>query len=169
MPHNKELKLTKPSQNGASQLKLTPVFGGHALEQQESGGKRMVDLTDPTTPTWPELRLDGHVLRVCISLAVHFAILILFWYYLEGSVRSDAILVMFLFALALNSLVGGWMALKIQKTLHENGLYKHGNWLIRALLLSPPTLGLWIPASALLSAWRMRRKLEARWPKPLVE
>jgi len=122
----------------------------------------MVDLSDPTTPTWPELRLDGHVRRLRISLAAHFVILVLFWYYLEHGVRSDAVLVLFIFALTLNSFVGGWAAFRIQKTLHENGLYKHGDWLIRGLLLAPPTLGLWIPVSAMLSAWRMRRKLETR-------
>jgi hypothetical protein len=124
----------------------------------------MADSSDPTRPTWPELGLDGHVRRLRISLAGHVVILVSLWFYWEGwlGVRSDAILVLLIVALLLNDMVLGRASLKIQKTLHENGLYRHGDWLIRGLLLNPVTLGLWIPVSAALTAWRIRRMLQAR-------
>ena len=59
-----------------------------------------------------------------------------------------------------------WLAWRIQKTLHESGLYRHGAWQVwvGALLLNPCALGWWIPVSVMLRAHKIRSALRARWP-----
>jgi hypothetical protein len=132
----------------------------------------MVDLSDPRTPTWPELQLDGHVSRLRISLAAYFVSLVLFWMYVAGSSlgRLETVLVPFFYAALANYLCLVWSAYKIQQVLYDSGPYKHGGWhvWIGSLLLNPVALGWLIPVSVLIAAAGMRRKLEARWPNGRV-
>ena len=131
----------------------------------------MVDLSDPRTPTWPELQLDGHVKRLRVSLGFYFATLVVFWGYMLGLIGlPDAIVMPFIVGSLLNYIFLVWTAYRIQQVLHESGLHKHGPWhvWIGALILNPVAVGWYIPLSVMVSASGMRRQLEVRWPNGRV-
>ncbi len=131
----------------------------------------MADLSDPRTPTWPELQLDGYVSRLKVSLGVYFVSLVLFWMHVSGgAVWLGQAFAPFVYAALANYVFLVWTAYKIQQTLYDSGVYKHGGWhvWIGALLLNPAALGWFIPVSVLFTSIEMRRKLEARWPKGRV-
>jgi hypothetical protein len=82
----------------------------------------------------------------------------------------DSVFVPFVYAALANYLFLVWTAYKIQQTLYDSGLYKHGGWhvWIGALLLNPAALGWFIPVSVLITSGGMRRQLEVRWPNGRV-
>jgi apolipoprotein N-acyltransferase len=125
-----------------------------------------IDLSDPRTPTWPQLKLDRPMKLLYYSLGVYFVTLAMFWLAvakvieLLGSVFNP-----FAYLALANYLLLVGLCYWIQKVLHDSGLGRHGVWqvVVGALLLNPCALGWWIPISVLLSAHKMRRALRERW------
>jgi hypothetical protein len=127
-----------------------------------------IDLSDPRTPTWPELKLDIPMQQLYACLGIYAVTLALFWLNaIDTMVLPEGIFNPIMYAALANYFVLTWLCYKIQKTLHDSGLYGHGAWQVwvGALLLNPCALGWWIPVSVILSARRTRRALEARWPE----
>jgi len=125
------------------------------------------DLQDPRTPTWPELLLDGHVLRAKASLALYFASLIAVWTLIISSAKvSQSVGTLVFYLAAANYFFLVWSASRIQNTLHESGLHKYAGWRVwvGAFLLNPLLLGWWMPMRVLFIAKETRDALEARWP-----
>ena len=127
-----------------------------------------IDLTDPRTPTWSELKLDVPLQQLYACLGIYFSTLTLFWLsVLKKVALPEGVFNPIMYAALANYFVLVWLCYKIQKTLHDSGLYGPGAWqvVVGALLLNPCALGWWIPVSVVVSAARTRRALEARWPE----
>ena len=126
-----------------------------------------IDLSDSRTPTWPELKLDVPLQQLYACLGIYVVTLVLFWLSVMEKVALPAgVFNPIMHAALANYLVLVWLCYKIQRTLHDSGLYGPGAWqvVIGALLLNPCALGWWIPISVVRSARKTRRALESRWP-----
>jgi hypothetical protein len=122
----------------------------------------------PRIPTtWPELRLDGYLTRLCASLVVYFVTLALFWCEVFSAIvlPLGGILAVAFCGIA-NYVFLTATAYSIQSKLHEAGQQKHGGWQVwvGALILNPVLVGWYIPVSVLFSARRIRRKMIAAAP-----
>jgi len=109
----------------------------------------------PYKPSWAELRLDVHVRRLRMSLALYVATLAMFWCHVFGVVTFPlSIVLTFILVAPANYLFLTWTAYTMQK---------HGGWQVwvGALLLNPVILGWYIPVSVAMSASRIRRQLNA--------
>ena len=127
-----------------------------------------LDLSDPRTPTWPDLKLDVPLRQLYACLGIYLATLVLFWLYVTKVISlSPGVFNPFAYAALANYLVLVWLCYKIQKVLYSSGLGQHGAWqvVVGGLILNPCAFGWWIPISVLLSAWRVRRALRERWPE----
>src|SRR5262245_55554897 len=126
-----------------------------------------IDLSDPRTPTWAELKLDVPLQQLYACLGIDVVTLALFWLsVLKVIALPEGVFNPIMYAALANYVALVWLCYKIQKTLHESGLLGSGAWqvVVGALILNPCALGWWIPVSVVLSASRMRKALEARWP-----
>ena len=126
-----------------------------------------IDVTDPRTPTWPELKLDVPLQQLYACLGIYVVTLGLFWLSVFKKIAlPEGVFNPIMYAALANYFVLVWLCYKIQKTLHDSGLYGPGAWqvVVGALLLNPCGLGWWIPVSVVLSAARTRKALETRWP-----
>ena len=127
-----------------------------------------IDLNDPRTPTWAELRLDVTLQQLYACLGIYVVTLALFWLsVLKKVALPEGVFNPIMYAALANYFVLVWLCYKIQKTLHDSGLYGPGAWqvVMGALILNPCALGWWIPVSVVWSAIRTRKALEARWPQ----
>ena len=128
---------------------------------------RKIDLSDSRTPTWPELKLDVPLQQLYACLGIYVVTLALFWLTVFKVIAlPEGVFNPIMYAALANYLGLVWLCYRIQKTLHDSGLYGSGAWqvVVGALLLNPCALGWWIPVSVVLSAVRTRKALEARWP-----
>ena len=129
---------------------------------------RLPDLSDPRTPTWPELQLNGHVSRVKVSLALYVVSVLAVWMLIVGARQVSETKANLVFYLAAaNWLFLVWSAYRIQHTLHESGLHEYSGvrvWVF-AFLLNPLLLGWYVPVRVLFIAHQTRNALEARWPQ----
>jgi hypothetical protein len=101
-------------------------------------------------------------------LGIYVVTLAIFWLHgFKVIALPEGVFNPIMYAALINYFALVWLCYKIQKTLHDSGLYGPGAWqvVVGALLLNPCAFGWWIPVSVLRSALRTRKALEARWPQ----